>query len=496
VPLPLIAIVGRPNVGKSSLLNRLARRRVSIVDPTPGVTRDRVSTEIEIDPPTESPRGTPPLFAELMDTGGWGVYTAEGARYNEVGADLATLTPEIEAQIQAAIDRAAIILFTVDAQSGITSLDEAIARMIREHGKSASVLPVANKVDSERWLTHGLEAAALGFGEPVCVSAENGFGARGLLETMYARIEAACGSAHPGTSDAAQPHAAIEPEIKLAIVGKRNAGKSSLVNTLAGQPRVIVSEIAGTTRDSIDVRFEMEGRSILAIDRAGLRKRKSFADDVEYYAYHRMLRAIRRADVAALLIDAAGPVSQVDQKLAQELQRQYKPTVIVVNKWDLVPPEKATPASYLEYLTRELRGLDFAPIVFISAKTGEGLRDLVAMAVNLHQQASHRETTGRINTAIKKIMGERGPSSKLGTQAKLFYTAQIGTNPPTIVMVVNEPKMFEGRYERYLLNRLRDELPYSEVPIRLIFTKRQRRELEEMKAEGRAKEHRGRGDRD
>jgi GTPase len=485
--LPKVAIVGRPNVGKSSLLNRLARRRVSIVDPTPGVTRDRVSAIVEVDPPLETPRGTPNLLIELTDTGGYGVYTAEGKRYDDVGADLATLTDDIEGQITLAVEHADLILFVVDAQLGITTLDERIEKRLREAGCAGRVLMVANKVDSEAWITHGLDAASFGFGEPICVSAENAYGVRDLTDAMYERL-AEEAERHEGMkasedeSDASSLHAAL---FKIAIVGKRNAGKSTLINALAGEERVIVSEIAGTTRDSVDVQFEIEGRRMLAIDTAGLRKRKSFADDIEFYAYHRMLRSIRRADVAALLIDATANVSQVDQKLAQELQRQYKPTVIVVNKWDLVPDD-VTPEDYHEYLTKELRGLDYAPIVFISAKEREGLRDFVALAFNLHQQAMHRESTGRLNATVERIMKERGPSSKLGTQAKLLYVSQIEVNPPTIVMVVNKPELFRGNYERYLLNQLREELPFSEVPIRLIFTRRKRKDLAELKEHGRA----------
>jgi GTP-binding protein len=271
-----------------------------------------------------------------------------------------------------------------------------------------------------------------------------------------------------------------DPDMKLAIIGKRNAGKSSLTNALAGENRVIVSEIAGTTRDSIDVQFEIEGKSFTAIDTAGVRKRKSFADDIEYYAYRRMLQSIRRADVALLLIDATDRISQVDKKLAMELQRQYKPTVIVVNKWDLVD-ETVTPDDYLEYITKELRGLDFAPIVFVSAVEGKGIQDAVSMAFNLKTQSEHRETTGKLNTIVKTILKDRGPSSGLGTIAKLLYVSQIAIKPPTIAMVVNEPSMFEGQYERYLMNRLREELPFSEIPIRLLFTKRQRKSLHDLK---------------
>lgn len=474
--LPQIAIVGRPNVGKSSLLNRLAGRRVSIVDPTPGVTRDRVSAIVELVPPTETPRGTPSKTIELIDTGGYGVYMAEGKRFDDVGADLSTLTDDIESQILAAIEQADLILFVIDAHHGVTSLDHQIATLIRNAGQSGKVLAVANKVDDEKWIAHGVEAAALGFGEPMGVSAENGFGIRLLTEALYDRVD-----------EDAKPQAAAseKPEIKLAIVGKRNSGKSTLINTWAGEPRVIVSEIAGTTRDSVDVRFEMDGRAILAIDTAGVRKRKSFADDIEFYAHTRMLAAIERADVVLLLIDATVEVSQVDQKLAQEMQDQFKPTVIVVNKWDLVDKKKINSEDYLEYLTQQLRGLDYAPIVFISAATGEGLKELAAMAFNLHEQASHRESTGQLNTVIREIMKQRGPSSKHGARAKVYYVSQVETNPPTIVTVVNDPKLFEGRYERYLLNELRERLPFSEVPIKLIFKEHRRVPLDELKQRGR-----------
>lgn len=475
MPLARIAIVGRPNVGKSSLVNRLVGRRVSIVDPTPGVTRDRVTTLIEIKPPTDTPRGTPSKMAEIVDTGGWGVYMAEGKRFNDVGADLADLTPEIESQIRAAMQQADIVLFLLDAQSGITSLDQTVATLLRQQGDAGKVMVVANKVDAENWLADGLEMAGLGFGEPMCVSATTGFGMRELREAVYERLP------HDSSEEA------TTGEMKLAIVGRRNAGKSSLINALAGEERVIVSEIAGTTRDSIDVRFEIEGRKMTAIDTAGLRKRKSFEDDIEYYAYHRMLSAIRRADVVLLLLDASEDVSQVDQQLAQELQRQFKPVVIVVNKWDLAEQKKVTPEDYEQYLTEQLRGLDYAPIVFISAKTGDGVRDAVVMAFNLFQQAGHRETTGKLNAAIKKVLAQRGPSSKLGTVAKVLYVSQVAVHPPTIVLIVNDPKLFMGRYEVYLLNRLREELPFSEVPIRLLFRQRQRMGLEEMKSRARGR---------
>ena len=466
--LPIIAIVGRPNVGKSSLLNRLARRRVSIVDPTPGVTRDRVSVVLEINPPLKTPRGTESRLAEIVDTGGWGVYVVEGEHIDDAGKDLRELTEDIEFQIKEAMENSDIILYLVDAQTGITSLDETVAEMLRRAGASDRILVVANKVDSRTWESHGHEAAALGLGEAICVSSTSGHGIKYLTDKVWERLGGVTGER------------AQDPDMKLAIIGKRNTGKSSLTNSLAGENRVIVSEIAGTTRDSIDVQFEIDGKSFTAIDTAGVRKQKSFADDIEYYAYRRMLQSIRRADVALLLIDATDRISQVDKKLAMELQRQFKPTVIVVNKWDLVD-DSVSPKDYLDYITKELRGLDFAPIVFMSAIESKGINDAVSMAFNLKEQSEHRETTGKLNTVLNEILKERGPSSRLGTVAKLLYVSQIAIKPPTIALVVNDPSMFEGQYERYLMNRLREELPYSEIPIRLLFTKRQRKSLHELK---------------
>jgi GTPase len=474
--LPQVAIIGRPNVGKSSLLNRLSGRRISIVDPTPGVTRDRVTAIVSIPAPGSDrhfhgdfPRG-PSKTVEMVDTGGYGVYTADGKQFDEVGADLSTLTDDIEDQINFAAANAQIILFVVDAQDGITALDETIASMLRTAGFAHKVLMVANKVDDSPWESHALDAARLGFGEVSVVSAKSGYRKNDFLDRLYTLVD----------SDALVTH--VPPvDMKLAIVGRRNAGKSTLINTLAGEPRVIVSEIAGTTRDSVDVKFEIEGKSLLAIDTAGVRKRKSFQDDIEFYAHHRMQRSIRRADVVFLMIDATEEVSQVDKKLSLELQKLFKPTVIVINKWDKVKA-KLKSGQYADYLTQELQGLDYAPIVFVSAQTGEGVRDAVAMAFNLQQQANHRESTGRLNAVFQEIMAKRGPSSKLGTKAKVFYLAQIGVNPPTIVMVVNQPRLFEGGYERYMLNELRERLPYSEVPIRLVVTQRKRKTLSELKA--------------
>jgi GTP-binding protein len=281
--------------------------------------------------------------------------------------------------------------------------------------------------------------------------------------------------------------------MKIAVVGRRNAGKSTLINALAGEPRVIVSEIAGTTRDSIDVRFEMDGHAFVAIDTAGVRKRKSWVDDIEYYSHQRAKAAIERADVCVLLLDAREPVTQVEKRLALELINQHKPTVIAVNKWDLVEKKLKT-SDYVDYLTQELFALEFAPLVFLSAAKGEGVDAVVKVCRNLFGQAHHRETTGRLNAVIKGILSDRGPSSKLGSKAKIYYVSQIATNPPTIAIVVNKPELFEGGYERYLKNQLHEQLPFSEVPIKLVFSARKRLTPEELASRKRAGREAGAGD--
>lgn len=477
--LPRVAIVGRPNVGKSSIMNLLAKAKVSIVDPTPGVTRDRISTIVELDDPDAKAE---PRLVEIVDTGGYGVYTAEGARFDDAGMDLSNLTDDIEFQIASAVRDADMILFVIDAQSGITSLDETVARLLRESLRKADpnnptpITVVANKVDSMKWEAHAFEAANLGFGEPLMLSAKSNYFRRDFIDALYRTVP------EPTQHDESTKPA----EMKICLVGRRNAGKSSMVNALAGEQRVIVSEIAGTTRDAVDVRFEMDGHTYMVIDTAGVRKRTKFADAVELFAFQRFQASIRRADISCLLIDATENISGIDKRLGKLCVEQFKPTVIVVTKWDLVEGRKnrkgqlVTVDDYEKYITKELPGLSRAPIVFTSSTDRVGLEQVIEAAFDLYKQARKRVSTSKLNKAVEEIIASRGPSGRLGTQAKVFYASQVASNPPTIVLVVNKKELFEGQYEKFLLNRLHEHLPFEEVPIRLLFRERNRAKLNDL----------------
>lgn len=459
-------------------MNMLAGAKVSIVDPTPGVTRDRVTSLIEV----EGPSPTDPVkLVELTDTGGYGVYTAEGARFDDAGEDLGRLTGAIEGQIAAAVERADLILFVVDAQAGVTALDQTIAKLLREkmlRGERATtpVVLVANKIDDMKWEGYAAEASRLGFGEPLPVSAKTNYRRRDFKERLWSMIPEVT------REEAAQAY----PEMRMALVGRRNAGKSSFVNALAGEQRCIVSEIAGTTRDSIDVRFEIDGRVAVAIDTAGVRKRTKFADAVEYWAFHRCLLAVARADVVLLLLDATQEISGIDKRLGARVLAEHKPCVIVVTKWDLVAGRKnrkgviVTTEDYGEYIAKELRGMSICPIVFTSSVKSTGLRESVEVAFELFEQARQRVPTAKLNDMVRTLLEQRGPSSKLGTKAKILYVSQVGVLPPTIVLIVNHADLFTDQYKRYLLNHLQEELGFPEVPVRLIIRERQRVALSEL----------------
>lgn len=473
-------------------MNMIAGAKVSIVDPTPGVTRDRVSAIVDIQHPDGDMRG-PRKPVEFVDTGGFGVYTAQGERFDEIGNDLHTLTTDIETQIARAVEDADLVLFAVDAQAGVTTHDQEIARLLREHrlgGKKAKgakrseetvgkkniktppIRIVATKVDGPKWEAHAHEIAGLGFGDPIPVSSKTNYFRRDFMDALYAILP------EPTPEDSKR----VQADLLVAIIGKRNAGKSTLVNALAGEPRVIVSEIAGTTRDAVDVRFEMLGKTIVAVDTAGLRRKRSFQNMIEHFALDRMQRSVDRADVLLLMIDATEKISQVDEQVAMMATKSFKPTVIVVNKWDAVEGRRndkgklISPGMYEEYLRKELRGLWFAPIIFISGETGLNVQETIKLAMEMKAQAQERVTTGKLNRLVRAILDQRGPSDIKGRWAKVYYVAQTGTEPPTITLVVNTPELFTPNYLRFLMNRFREELPFTEVPIRIVIRARRQRE--------------------
>ena len=432
--LPIVAIVGRPNVGKSSLLNYLAGRRISIVDPTEGVTRDRVSTPVEYGA----------KVFELTDTGGYGVIDTFG------GDDL---TADIERQVRLAVDEAQIILFVVDTKAGMVPLDQTVAKFLRD--KNKPVILVANKADGEKLALQTADFYSLGYGDPIAVSCTARQGKEELLQAITKKLK---------YKKSQKP---ADPEMKIAVVGKRNAGKSTLINALAGQPRVIVSEIPGTTRDSVDVRFEREGHPFLIIDTAGIRKKaKITRNDLEFYAFHRAQRSIRRADVVCMMIDATVDMGDVDQKLASYIAAEFKPCIIVINKWDLVEG-KSDSEKYEDYIGKIFPVLDYAPIAFISAKAEDNLDELIRLAQVMYEQATTRLSTSQLNGAVEEILAQRGPSSPTAQRVKVYYATQIDVNPPTLVLFVNNPELITEEYRRFFVRQLRQRLPFSEVPIRL-----------------------------
>jgi GTP-binding protein len=438
VTIPVVAIVGRPNVGKSSLFNWLAGRRIAIVDPTAGVTRDRVSTLLKI--------GS--RYVELVDTGGMGV------------ADVDNLTEQIERQIDTAIDQAHVLLFVVDGRSGIMGLDEKVARRLRYVNKP--IICVANKCDTEAIDPQAAEFYKLGRGKLICVSAQQNRNRAQLLKLIQERLPT------PETLEAEPKDVAL----KLAIVGRRNTGKSTFINSLAESERVIVSEVPGTTRDSIDVRFERDGLTFLAIDTAGVRKKKSLQNDIEFYSLARAERSIRRADVVLLFFDPRVRISKVDKQLAEYILEQHKPAIFVVNKWDLMVPMPTSKMGH--YIRATFPSLDFVPIAFLTAKSGKNVHAVLNLAQHLHKQASARVSTGDLNRVLRQALEAAPPPLRQNRRPKVYYATQVSSAPPTIVLFTNGPELFDNTYQRYLIKTIRDQLQFNDVPIKLYLRHRQR----------------------
>jgi GTP-binding protein len=441
--VPQVVIVGRPNVGKSSLFNWLINRRVAIVDDKAGVTRDRLTHLMCVGD----------RYFELVDTGGLGI------------EDVDNLTSHIEEQIEAAIESADIILFVVDTRDGLVPLDEDVAKRLRY--TKVPILCVANKTDAESLDAQANEFYRLGRGKLVRVSTQQNRGKQELLDEIFERL--------PEGSDEPPP----EPTMKVAIVGRRNTGKSTFVNTLAQAERMIVSEVPGTTRDSVDVRFELDGQAFMAIDTPGLKRRKSISSDLDFYSTHRAERSIRRADVVLLFFDGTERISKVDKQLCDYIAEQFKPCVFVVNKWDLMAASLPT-EKWVHYLRDTFRTMRHVPIAFITAQTGKNVKALLNHAQMLYKQARTRVSTSDLNRLLKAAVERNPPPLHRNRQPKIYYATQVGTEPPTLVLFCNHPQAISENYRRYLVGAFRDNLPFGEVPIKLYLRKRESAEPEEV----------------
>lgn len=433
---PVAAIVGRPNVGKSTLFNKIAGRRISIVEDTPGVTRDRIYTEVE---------WLDKKFT-LIDTGGIEPYSED------------VILVQMRRQAEIAIDMAQVIIFIVDGQEGITPADQEVATMLRKSKKK--IILVVNKIDAPKYKDNVYEFFNLGLGEPIGISAAQQLGLGDMLDEILAGFP----EAEEDDYD--------EFTTKVAIVGKPNVGKSSLINRIIGEERVIVSDIAGTTRDAIDTPFQFGEDKYVFIDTAGMRKRKKIFENIEHYSVVRALTAIERSDVCLILIDAVEGVTEQDTKIAGYVNEQGRAAIIVVNKWDLVEKDEKTMNRFVEDIRRDLPFMAYAPTIFISALTGQRVTKLFDLIKSVSNQHAMRISTGMVNDIINEAVLMNHPAISGGRRLKILYTTQVSVKPPTFALFVNDPEILHFSYQRYLENQLRKSFGFEGTPIRFLIRRR------------------------
>jgi len=430
---PVVAIVGRPNVGKSTLFNRLLGGRKALVEDIPGTTRDRLYADVEWGDRAFT----------LVDTGGLDPTSDE------------TFATLIRRQVEVALAEADVVLFVVDAAQGLTATDMEIAAMLRRTGRP--LLLVANKADSDRRQQGVVQFYELGLGEPIAVSAYHDLGLEDLrraLADLLPRVEA--GVAPPA-------------ELALAIVGRPNVGKSMLLNAILGQERVVVSEVPGTTRDAIDTPLESGGRRLLLIDTAGIRRRGRIAPGLERHSVQRAQQAIRRCDVALLVIDASEGVTAQDTHIAGLVLEECKGLIVVANKWDLMPDTEEARQRFAAQALERLRFVPWAPLAFVSAKTGLNLEGLLDLALEVGEKRSQRVPTARLNAAIREAVARHPPPPVGKRQFKLYYVTQAEVRPPTFVFFCNDPNLLHFSYRRYLENAIRRSFDFEGTAIRMVF---------------------------
>lgn len=431
---PIVAIVGRPNVGKSTLFNIFANSRISIVEDTPGVTRDRLYADTEW------------LDNEFMmvDTGGIEIMNTD------------KIAVSIRQQAQIAIAEADVILFVCDARAGITHEDAEVAKMLRR-SKKPIVLAI-NKADSPKQEMEIFEFYNLGIGEPIPVSAANHLGLGDLLDAVVEKFPETSAYGEDGNED----------EIKVALIGRPNVGKSSIFNTLVGEERSIVSDVAGTTRDAIDTPVIREGQKFLFIDTAGMRRKARIDEPIEKYSIIRSLRAVDRSDVVLMVIDAIDGVTEQDKKIAGYAHEAGKGIVLVVNKWDLYDKDNTSTLRYTENLRRELVFMQYAPVVFVSAMTKQRIHRLPEVIHYVAEQNAMRISTSVLNQVVEDAIAINPPPTEKGQRLKILYATQVKIKPPTFVIFVNEPEIMHFSYQRYLENKLREAFGFEGTPLQMI----------------------------
>jgi len=451
---PVIALVGRPNVGKSTLFNRLAGERLAIIDEVPGTTRDRLLAEADWSG----------HYFFVMDTGGIDPTKGKGQTPLSVGSK--DFIKEIRTQAELAMEESDVILFIVDGQAGVTPADHEIADILRRKQRKVDgkffppIILVVNKAESAKIRQVVAEFYELGMGDPFAISALHGTGTGDLLDEVIRFIEEFGEDTEEDLST------------KIAIVGKPNVGKSSLLNKIIGEDRALVSDIPGTTRDAVDTKLDYNGFPITLIDTAGIRRRGKVIPGVEKYSVIRSMNAIERADVAILLIDATSSITAQDTHIAGYIKDAWKSTIVAVNKWDLIEKDTYTINDYTEQIREALNFMDYVPLVFISALTGKRVDRVLPLALQVQEERLVRIPTSQINRILQRAQDLHPAPSKTGRSLRIFYGTQVRSDPPTFMLYVNNPEYAHFTYLRYIQNQIRREYPFMGTPIRLVLKKR------------------------
>ncbi|UCE00392.1 MAG: ribosome biogenesis GTPase Der [Chloroflexota bacterium] len=456
MPKPVVALVGRPNVGKSTLFNRLAEERLAVVDATPGTTRDRLMADAIWSG----------VVFSIIDTGGIDpTQTGPGKAQAPLSIGSADFINQIKEQAEIAISMADAVLFIVDAESGVTPADQEIAQILRQHQRQVDDEPyppiflVVNKADNEARRGQAYQFYELGMGEPYPISALHGTGTGDMLDVLVSSFRL--------TGEEVE-----DDSLKIAIVGKPNVGKSSLLNKLLGEERAIVSAIPGTTRDAVDTYLTFEDIPITLIDTAGIRKRGKIEPGVEKYSVLRTFQAIDRASVVLLVVDATTSLSAQDAHIAGYIIDAWKSVVVVVNKWDAISKDTYTMDEYTRLLRQELNFLPYVPLLFISAKTGQRVSQVLPMALRVQEERLVRLSTGMLNRILRRAQDLHPAPTRAGKQLKIYYGTQVRNDPPIFLLYVNDPKLAHFTYQRYLENRIREDYPFLGTPIRLVLRSR------------------------